>query len=168
MLKSKRMVIERNRTAVEAILLEYKSVVVALQKVIQNMSYANLTTIVDSNASDSNCQSIQTILTHVVSSGFSYGGYIRKLKNIPDNRLGKMLKMSAQEYYDDLEAMVLYINQTFENIFDDELEEFDEAKKIKTSWGQVYDIEQMMEHSVLQVLVYRRQIEKYLQRLEVL
>lgn len=157
---------EGNRRAVEALLSEYRNVVIALQKVIQDISYANLTTVVDTTTSDPNCQSIQTILTHVISSGYSYSGYIRKLKGIPDHRPGKMLKMSAEEYYNDLEAMVTYSWETFEHIQDGELEEFDEDKKIKTRWGQVYDIEQMMEHAVVHVLRHRRQIEKFLKKLE--
>ncbi len=156
------------RRAVEALLVEYTNVVVALQKVIVNLSYANLTTIVDSTTKDANSQSIQTILTHVISSGYSYAGYIRKLKKISDNRPGKLAKMSSEEYHNDLEALILYIVETFESIQDHELEEFDEDKKIKTAWGQVYDIEQMMEHAVIHVLRHRRQIEKFKRRLELL
>jgi uncharacterized damage-inducible protein DinB len=156
------------RSAVEALLSEYRNVVIALQKVIANVSYANLTTVVDSTTNDANCQSIQTILTHVVSSGYSYAGYIRKLKKITDNRPGKVSKMSAAEYLTDLEDLITYTVATFETITDNELEEFDEDKKIKTSWGQVYDIEQMMEHAVVHVLRHRRQIEKFKKKMEVL
>lgn len=156
------------RSAVDALLSEYRNVVIALQKVIANVSYANLTTVVDATTTDPNCQSIQTILTHVVSSGYSYAGYIRKLKKISDNRPGKVLKMSAIEYHKDLDDLIAYTIETFTAIKDDELEEFDEKRKIKTSWGQVYDIEQMMEHAVVHVLRHRRQIEKFRKRLEVL
>jgi uncharacterized damage-inducible protein DinB len=156
------------RTAVEALLSEYRNVVVALQKVIANVSYANLTTVVDSTTTDTNCQSIQTILTHVVSSGYSYAGYIRKLKKITDNRPGKVSKMSAADYLTDLDDLIAYTVATFETISDNELEEFDEDKKIKTSWGQVYDIEQMMEHAVVHVLRHRRQVEKFKKKMEVL
>ena len=72
--------------------------------------------------------------------------------------------MSSKEYHNDLENLILYTIETFESIQDFELEEFDEDKKIKTSWGQVYDIEQMMEHAVVHVLRHRRQIEKFKSR----
>ncbi len=157
-----------NRKDVEALVSDYRNVLVALQQVAQDMSYANLTTIVDSNTQDLNCQSIQTILTHVVSSGYSYAGYIRKLKRIPDNRPGRMIKMSSGEYYKDLDALINYTDQTFEHIYDDELEELNDDKKIKTSWGKIYDIEEIMEHAVMHVVSNRRQIEKYLRKLEVL
>ncbi|WP_309641980.1 DinB family protein [Flavobacterium sp.] len=155
------------KKAVNALLGEYRNVVTALQHVIVNVSYANLTTVVDANTTNPDCQSIQTILTHIVSSGYSYAGYIRKLKKINDNRPGKVLRMTVIEYRDDLENLIAYTNETFETIEDDELEEFDEDKKIKTTWGQVYDIEQMMEHAIVHVLRHRRQIEKFKRKLEI-
>ena len=94
--------------------------------------------------------------------------YIRKLKKITDNRPGKVLRLSIAQYADDLEILVAYSVETFNTITDDELEEFDEDKKIKTSWGQVYDIEQMMEHAIVHVLRHRRQIEKFIRKLELL
>ena len=156
------------KKAVNALLGEYRNVVTALQQVIVDVSYANLTTVVDANTTDPDFQSIQTILAHIVSSGYSYAGYIRKLKKINDNRPGKVLRMTVIEYRDDLENLIAYTNETFKTIEDDELEEFDEDKKIKTTWGQVYDIEQMMEHAVVHVLRHRRQIEKFQKRLEIL
>ena len=156
------------KKAVNALLGEYRNVVTALQRVIVDVSYANLTTVVDTVTTNPDCQSIQTTLTHIISSGYAYVGYIRKLKKINDNRPGKVLRVAVAEYGVDLENLVAYTKETFESIEDDELEEFDEDKKIKTSWGQVYDIEQMMEHAVVHVLRHRRQIEKFKKRLEVL
>jgi uncharacterized damage-inducible protein DinB len=154
--------------AVNALLAEYKNVISALQKAITDVSYINLTKIVDTQIINPDCQSIQTILSHVVSSGYSYAGYIRKLKKMDDDRPGKVLRMSVIEYLEDLENLIQYSNETFESIEDDQLEEFDEDKKIKTSWGQVYDIEQMMEHAIVHVLRHRRQIEKIKRKLDLL
>ncbi len=157
-----------NKNAVETLLSEYRNVIIAFQKVISTISYANLTTVVDTTTSNSDCQSIQSIITHVVSSGYSYAGYIRKKINISDNRPGKLTRMSITEYHNDLENLKVYTQETFKTIEDNDLEEFDEEKKIQTSWGQVYDIEQMMEHAVVHVLRHRRQIEKFKKKLEVL
>ena len=77
-----------------------------------------------------------------------------------------MTKMSAIEYHNDLTDLIAYTDQTFQSIQDDELEEFDEKKKIRTPWGVVYDIEQMMEHAVLDVVRHRRQIERFRIKLE--
>lgn len=130
------------------------------------MSFASLSTVVDTESTGATQQSIQNILTDVISSGYSYAGYIRKLKKIPDNRPGKMTKMSAVEYHNDLNDLIAYTNQTFQSIEDDELEEFDEKKKIRTPWGHVYDIEQMMEHAVIDVVRHRRKIERFRIKLE--
>ncbi len=158
----------KKQRAVQALLSEYRNVVAALNHTISDVSYANLTTVVDASTTDENCLSIQTILTHIVSSGYAYAGYIRKNKKIVDNRPGKVHRQSVADYIQDLENLIIYTDQTFDAIYDDELEEFDEARKIKTSWGQAYDIEQMMEHAVVHVLRHRRQIEKFKKKLEVL
>jgi hypothetical protein len=42
------------------------------------------------------------------------------------------------------------------------IEEIDNAKKITTAWGKLYDIEQLLEHAIVHVLRHRRQIKKYL------
>ena len=75
----------------------------------------------------------------MVSSGYSYAGYIRKFKKIDDYSPRKVLRMSVIEYLEDLENMINYFKETFKETFEaDQLEEFDEDKK--TSWGQVYDV----------------------------
>lgn len=153
------------KKAVNALLGEYRNVINALQQVIVGISHENLVAVVDAETSDPECVSIQSILSHVVSSGYSYGGYIRKLKKIKDDRPGKVVRIAVEDYRDDLERLMAYTNETFDTIEDHELEEFDEDKKIKTTWGQVYDIEQMMEHAVVHILRHRRQIEKFKRKL---
>lgn len=155
-----------NQKAVAAILAEYKNVIVALQRVIADVSFADLTTIVDANTNNTDCQSIQTILTHIISSGYAYCGYVRKLRKQTDERPGKVLRLSIADYLNDLELLVLYTQETFADIHDDDLEEFEHDRKMLTSWGQVYDIEQMMEHAIVHVLRHRRQIEKFKRKLE--
>jgi chromosomal replication initiation ATPase DnaA len=44
------------------------------------------------------------------------------------------------------------------NITDSELEQSDNSLKMKTRWGQVYDIEQLTEHAVVHILRHKRQI----------
>ena len=80
---------ENNRYAVKAMLAEYKNVVIAFQKVIANISFESLSTLVDTETKGAKQQSIQNILTDVISSGYSYAGYIRKLKKSLIIVLGK-------------------------------------------------------------------------------
>ena len=42
------------------------------------------------------------------------------------------------------------------------LEESDNVKKLTTRWGQMYNIEQLLEHAIVHVLRHRRQIERFL------
>jgi len=153
---------EKNQEgAVNALLAEYEKAIIELQNVIEDISILDLTAIVDNLTNNPDCRSIQTILTHVVSSGYSYCIYIRELKDTIEKRPEKGDRLSIAEYKKDLGEVLKFTRDTFANIQDDELEEFDNAKKIKTSWGQFYDIEQIMEHAIVHILRHRRQIERF-------
>jgi hypothetical protein len=53
------------------------------------MSFTSLSTVVDTETTGATQQSIQNILTDAISSGYSYSGYIRKLKKSLIIDLGK-------------------------------------------------------------------------------
>ena len=38
--------------------------------------------------------------------------------------------------------------------------------KIKTRWGQLYDVDQLFEHAIVHVLRHRRQIERFIVKLK--
>lgn len=147
--------------AIGALLDEYEKAIKELQNVIDDVSPNNLATVVDHTTTDANCRSIQSILAHVVSSGFSYAGYICELKKLQPQRKEKALCSDVKEYHGDLDEVFKFTCDTFTNITESELEEPDEAKKMKTSWGQLYDIEQIMEHAIVHILRHRRQIERF-------
>lgn len=151
----------KTKNAVNAILDEYKKAVRELQSVIANISNAQLAEIVDPLTENPDCKSIQSILTHVVSSGYSYCVYIRNLKDPSVQRPLRNNRESATEYCNDLDAVLHYTDETFAQIYDDELEEFESNKKIQTRWQQEYDIEQLMEHAIVHILRHRRQIERF-------
>jgi hypothetical protein len=73
----------------------------------------------------------------------------------------KTFHTSVKEYIRDLAEAFQFTETVFRDIKDSELEEFAETKKIAARWGQVYDIEQMMEHAIVHILRHRRQIEKF-------
>ncbi len=54
--------------AVAALLDEYERAILDLQKIIEDISDHQLIIVVDTKTTDLNCKSIQTILSHVVSS----------------------------------------------------------------------------------------------------
>jgi uncharacterized damage-inducible protein DinB len=152
---------EKNQNAVRALLAEYEKTIAALQNVIEDISDEELAFTADTATENPDCQSIQTVLAHVVSSGYSYNIYIQKLKGKNTERPIKTNRASASEYKNDLDKVIQFTYDTFNNITDSELEEFDNTKKISTSWGQVYDIEQLMEHAIVHILRHRRQIENF-------
>ncbi len=152
--------------AVGALLDEYERAILDLQKIIEGISDQQLTTVVDSETTDLNCKSIQTILSHVVHSAYGYATSIDRLKGQNSIRPGKLFHTTVKEYTQGLTDSFVFTANIFKNIKDSELEQFDNSKKIMTGWGQVYDIEQMTEHAIVHILRHRRQIEKFIIALE--
>ncbi|HEX7457132.1 MAG TPA: DinB family protein [Ginsengibacter sp.] len=146
--------------AVGALLDIYEQAISDLKKAIEEFPDNALTIITDSQTTDENCKSIQVILSHVVSSGYGYATSIHNLKenNIP--RPGKTFHVTIKEYIQDLTNVFAYTENIFKEIKDNELEQFDNSLKIKTGWGQWYDIEQMTEHAIVHILRHKRQIDK--------
>ena len=152
---------EKTKNAVNAILEVYQNVIEDLQFSIKNISADNLIKVVDLQTSNPDCKSIQTILAHVISSGYSYCVYIQNSLGKDVKRPEKILRLSVDEFINDLNKVIEFTQETFIEIYDFELEKFENSKKIKTSWQQTYDIEQMMEHAIVHVLRHKRQIEKF-------
>ncbi|MFV5690040.1 DinB family protein [Flavobacterium sp. ZT3R25] len=150
-----------NQNAVHTLLAEYKKAINELQDIILNISEKNLVFVIDKETPNWDCKSIQTILTHVISSGYSYCIYIQNSRDICSERPEKIIRTSIIQYIKDLDKLLEFTFNTFINISDNDLEESDNTKKIITSWEQLYDIEQLMEHAIVHVLRHRRQIEKF-------
>ncbi len=144
-----------------ALLDEYERVINELIEVLAGINETALTIIVDAGTRDTNCISIQTILTHVVSAGYGYATYIRRLKGQAIDFPEEILRSTVIEYEKDLKAVFRFTADTFTGIADTELEEPDNSKKMLVSWGQLYDIEQLMEHAIVHVLRHRRQMERF-------
>lgn len=146
--------------AIGALLDEYERALTDLKKVIENSTHEQLTRIIDPTAKDENCISIQTILSHVVSSGFGYATSIYNLKGHQKKRPDKIFHTTGKEYSNDLDAVLVFTETVLNEFKEEELERHEEALKIKSGWGQVYDVEQMMEHAIVHILRHRRQIER--------
>ncbi|TWF42852.1 DinB family protein [Chitinophaga polysaccharea] len=147
--------------AVGALLDEYENVIKALQEVIADVSDPALAAIADTTTTDPNCRSIQSVLAHVTSSAYSYAVYIQRGSRDSVPGIADTFRTSAKAYIQGLTDAFIFTVNVFSQIQDNELEEFDPAKKIATRWGQVYDIEQLMEHAIVHVMRHRRQIEKF-------
>ncbi len=155
----------RNNGAIGALLDEYERALSELQKVILPITNKELITIVDNKTEDADCKSIQSILTHIIRSGYCYIIEIRK-------SLGEQIDFVERKTYGTIEQYLIELNKMFrynEILFDDYpdlvIEETDSQKKILVKWGQQYDVEQLLEHAIVHTLRHRRQIEKFIIKL---
>jgi RimJ/RimL family protein N-acetyltransferase/uncharacterized damage-inducible protein DinB len=148
-------------SAIRAILGEYARAINELKNVIQNIDNETLTKIVDTKTKDPDCRSVQTVLSHVVSSGYNYAILIAKYQGEDlDYTKQKKLKTAAA-YMAALDTMMAFNIAVFERYPNIKLEEYDMAKKMITRWGQTYDVDQLMEHAICHILRHRRQVERF-------
>ena len=138
----------------------YEEAIESLKDLIGQLPGKRLTFLFNPDTADENCRSMQTILTHVVNSGYGYATSIHNLQGHDSKRPVKIYHFVTDKYLGDLDEMFSFTEKVFSEIKDTELEQYDEALKIKTGWGQLYDIEQLMEHAIVHVLRHKRQIEK--------
>jgi uncharacterized damage-inducible protein DinB len=108
-----------------------------------------------------NFKSIRNITLHIVRAGYSYSNYIRK--RFGDEIVLNEFKInSINEAVEELDKMFQYKVKTFENkwlLSDDEMMN----TIIKTSWT-TYDLEALIEHSIVHILRHRLQIQKIIKK----
>ncbi|EZH73889.1 hypothetical protein ATO12_13455 [Aquimarina atlantica] len=152
----------RDQGAVGALLDEYEKALTEVITILSNVNNQKLFTIVDDKTKDPDCRSIQTILTHVIRAGYCYVIEIRKSLGEQIDFVERKTLNSVKEYQTGLQEMFMYNVQLFEDYPDLHLEEKDPDKKIVVTWGQRYNIEQLLEHAIVHILRHRRQIERFL------
>jgi len=151
------MIKKHRHGAVGALLDIYEHTISDFKNVIKEIPDNVLVEIIDPQTTDENCKSIQSILSHVVHAGFGYATNIHNLKGNKIERPTKTFHLTIKEYLEDLDNVIIYTESIFKEINDHDLEQFD-TLKIKSSWGQWYDIEQMMEHAIVHVMRHQRQL----------
>lgn len=151
---------------VGALLDEYEIVLNDLKKTIKKISNEDLKKIVDSDTRDTNCRTIQRILSHVVICGYYY--VIRILKNkYPDKEFvfPKMVLLDkVSDYNKALDEMYEFTEKNIINLKEREMRTVNPDKMIKTGWGW-YDYEQILEHGIVHISRHRRQIRKLMSNL---
>ncbi len=149
------------RTGPRGALLDvYQQALSDLKKTVEGIADADLVIITDPQTSDENCRSLQTILAHVVNSGYGYATYINNLNSPRKERPAKVFRLTVKEFIHDLDEMFAFTEEVFSRIKDEEVEQNNNELKMITGWGQFYDIEQLTEHAIVHVLRHRRQIER--------
>lgn len=149
----------RKNGATGALLDEYEKSLNELIKIIQDISSKQLIEIIDHETKDEDCKSVQTILTHVVQSGYTYVVEVRKWLGEEVQYKNKNILSSIDDYILALNKMFHFNEQLFEDYPNLPLHKHESNKKIKVRWGQKYDVEQLFEHAIVHILRHRRQIE---------
>jgi len=155
----------RNNGAIGALLDEYEKALFELRNVLNTITDKELVVIADAETSDPDCASIQSILTHVIRAGYNYAIVIRKsFDEQIEYKKGETFE-TISEFQDALPNMFRYNEMLFIDYPNLKLEEKIPKKKITTSWGQQYDVEQLYEHAIVHILRHRRQIERFIIKL---
>jgi uncharacterized damage-inducible protein DinB len=147
--------------AIGALMDEYERAASDLNRVVQGLSAEDYSAIRDPNTQDQNCRSIQTIMSHVVDSGYCYANYIRRQFSIPCEEYQER-PLNHEQALSGLQQMLQYTAVTLQDhwVMSDE-----EIQKVvmDARWGQRYDIEQLLEHAIVHISRHRRQIDRWLQ-----
>ncbi len=148
--------------SIKALLDEYKKAIDELISIIKPINDTRLSMVVDNETKDSDCKSIQTVLTHVVCSGYNYTIYIENSIGVNKPRVERIICNSVDQYIDQLNLMFSYCVDFFRQKRNLPIQQTDNSKKVIVNWGQQYDIEQLLEHAIVHILRHRRQIESFI------
>jgi uncharacterized damage-inducible protein DinB len=146
--------------AIGALMDEYERVSIELKTLVEQISESEIEMLIDPDTKDDDCRSVQTIISHVINSGYGYANYIRDWYSISKNSPSRKL-YSKIEFNKEIDKMMSYTSETFEGKWEISDEEIMNVK-IKSRWGPQYDTEQLIEHAIVHILRHRRQIEKFI------
>lgn len=156
----------RDQGALGALLDEYEKAIHELSDVLSEIDTEELHRIVDYTTQDSDCVSIQTILSHVIQAGYNYTIAIENHYFNANKDYSSMVTFDCiREYQSALKQMFMYQAHIFDLNPKIQLEQKDPNLKMVVSWGQSYDIEQLIEHAIVHILRHRRQIERFVIKL---
>nr|MCU0405743.1 DinB family protein [Ignavibacteriaceae bacterium] len=146
--------------AIGALMDEYERAAEELKDLVSNIGETDFVKIVDAKTKDEDCRSVQTIVSHVINSGYGYANYIRDWFAIPKSSPERRL-IPQKDFERELNKVLVYNVETLQDKW--ELSD-DEIMKVKiiSRHGPSYDIEQMLEHAIVHILRHRRQIEKFI------
>jgi uncharacterized damage-inducible protein DinB len=148
--------------AIGALMDEYERAASELARLVERITDGDFVQVVDSQTKDNDCRSVQTILSHVVRSGYGYADYIREQFSMASTRPQSKL-LSRRESLEQLDAVLRYTAQTLEGKWEMSDEEIS-GILIKSRSGVVYNMESLLEHAIVHILRHRRQIEKFIRR----
>ncbi|MFN8285377.1 MAG: hypothetical protein U0V74_01420 [Chitinophagales bacterium] len=145
-----------------ALMDEYCKVAEEYKALLLSLSQEDFTRVIDPETQDPSCTTVQKISTHVVFCGYNYSNYIRKQFGDEVTIPKPVLSFSnAQEVVKGIDDMLNYQEECLKNKWDITWQQtLDNIMKV--SWGQAFDIEQILEHAIVHIMRHRRQIERLL------
>jgi hypothetical protein len=156
------MIKNYRKGGIGALMDEYGRAAAEFKNLIGKISETDFVKIVDSVTKDDDCRSVQTIISHVINSGFVYANYIRDWYSIPKNSPERRL-ISQKDFTIELDKMLAYTAETLEGKWEYSDDDIMKVKMI-VRWGPQYDLEQLLEHAIVHILRHRRQIEKFVSK----
>jgi len=150
-----------HQRAINALMEEYEKALNELYVEISPLNQDELIKVLDADTEDADCRSIQTILRHILQSGYGYIVEIDKYGGGTSQRKHYDLHQTCDEAILALKAMHFHNVQFFENNQHIPLYEKEASKRLVTQWGQNYDVDQLLEHAVMHVHRHRRQIVNF-------
>jgi hypothetical protein len=144
--------------SIEALLAEYERAIQELCQTLRSLSQAQFTGVLDDVTTDERLRSAQSIVSHVLSSGFLFADYIRRYFGQSMASPPEFVPESIEKAITALELLLEYTRASLANRLDMIDEEIEKAV-IKTSWG-IYNLEQLLEHAIVFALRHTRLIEE--------
>lgn len=149
-----------------AVMDETERAAAELERVFARVTDAHYETIVDPDTKDEDCRSIQTIARHVIQAGYGYANRTRRVLGIPVTREATEVGLFPRaEFPRQLRGVLDYTIETLEGRWEMPYEEM-VKQPIETPWGGRFTIELLLEHGIVHLLRHRRQLEKFLAKLE--
>ena len=145
---------------VPSLLNVYKNVITDFLTFLQTINNNEYVFIVDNETNDKDCRSIQTIISHIVNSGYGYAHYIRGAINVDSVRPEYKI-IEIDEIDKSLNDIYKYMEDTFigKDISYDEIDK----KIVLTPWNDdLYSIESILEHAAVHILRHKIQIERFI------
>jgi uncharacterized damage-inducible protein DinB len=145
--------------ALGALMDEYERASGELTRLVEGITDADYELLRDTQTQDEDCRSIQTIMSHVVRSGYGYANRMRDAFSLPFQERQPSI-LSRSESLNQVREMLLYTAGTLDGRWHYSNEEV-MAVQIRSQWGPE-NLEQLLEHAIVHILRHRRQIERFL------
>jgi len=145
-----------------ALMDEYERSTIDLKKILTNLSQEEFKVIKDSKTENPDCRSIQTLLFHMVQSGYTYANYINTIYDGEWLEYKKPIT-TPQESIQELDQMLAYTDQALMDKYNKSSDEIN-SWSFDTRWGTTFNIEQLLSHAIVHILRHRRQVEGFLKK----